>query len=320
MNLIAFLNSPDWDSPFFKKLAHNDTGAAQGHQGGMVIPQELRAFFPRLAGQTSAENPTVDTEVEAYLYNHENELGKVIIRYQIQTWGGTRPPETRLTGSLGPIRNISEGEDIVIFQRHKDSLHLYRLILIRQNTSEYVFLEEIIENRRWGFLFEQPMIEEDLDTAEEEQNSREASDFTLFETEENFRISRSRIIARSYAFRKKVIEIYNNTCCVCETHLETPSGMLELDAAHIVPRSKSGVDEARNGLALCKRHHWAFDRGLFGINEARSIIIPRSVLVIESNNSLAALNNTYIREAIADELRAEDVALTWHRENILIQD
>ena len=52
---------------------------------------------------------------------------------------------------------------------------------------------------------------------------------------------------------------------------------MEVDAAHIVPRSMFGSDDARNGLALCKRHHWAFDKGMLGIDDDRKIVVPSVV-------------------------------------------
>ena len=46
MPLICLVASTDWDFPIFKILANNDTGAAAGHQGGVVIPKDLRVYFP----------------------------------------------------------------------------------------------------------------------------------------------------------------------------------------------------------------------------------------------------------------------------------
>lgn len=75
--LLQFLNDPAWDAPFFKRLAHNDTGQASGHQGGVVVPKDLRVYFPALdEGLASANAPTVD-------------------RYL------TRSAESRLTDNLG---------------------------------------------------------------------------------------------------------------------------------------------------------------------------------------------------------------------------
>lgn len=320
MKLLAFLNNPDWDAPFFKILARNDTGEAPGHQGGMVIPKELRKFFPRLAGRATPENPTIDTKIEAFLYNHDNFVSQVKTRYQNQTWGGERSPETRLTSSLGPIRNLAVGEDIMVFQRHRSTLTLYRLILFKKGTDDYRYLDRIIGLRHYGILFDSPMIEEDLDGAEEEQIEREKNPFTLFDNTPDFTISHSKVIARSYAFRMKVIEIYSLTCSVCGVCLLSPVGTLELDAAHIVPLSKSGTDDARNGIALCKRHHWAFDKGLFGISDERKIIIPESVVTIPSNDSLVELRGSSISESKVENLKASGQAFDWHRTNILIQD
>jgi len=95
---------------------------------------------------------------------------------------------------------------------------------------------------------------------------------------------------------------------------------MELDAAHIVPRSRLGADDARNGIALCKRHHWAFDAGLFGIGNQREIIVPQSVRIIAANAVLANLNGTPLREASEPHLRAHADAFAWHRENTLLQD
>ena len=61
MSFIEFLLDPEWDAPFFKRLAHNDTGAAKGHQGGLAFPKDLREFLPALdEGLTGETTPTVD--------------------------------------------------------------------------------------------------------------------------------------------------------------------------------------------------------------------------------------------------------------------
>jgi putative restriction endonuclease len=39
----------DFDAPLFNVLAHNDTGQAVGHQGGIVIPKDLDPYFPQLS-------------------------------------------------------------------------------------------------------------------------------------------------------------------------------------------------------------------------------------------------------------------------------
>jgi len=56
-----------FDTPVFKVLSNNDTGAASGHQGGFVIPKDLEDFFPDVVGTISATNPTVDIPIDADL-------------------------------------------------------------------------------------------------------------------------------------------------------------------------------------------------------------------------------------------------------------
>jgi putative restriction endonuclease len=46
---------------------------------------------------------------------------------------------------------------------------------------------------------------------------------------------------------------------------------VDLQGAHVVPVRERGRDVLENGLALCARHHWAFDNGLFTLSDAREI-------------------------------------------------
>jgi len=119
--LLQFLRDPAWDAPFFKRLAHNDTGQAAGHQGGVVIPKELRNFFPTLdESLASATAPTVDRSLAAEMFIPGRQLTTDVVRYQFQTWGGTRQAESRITDNLGPIRNLAHAGDILIMQRNRE--------------------------------------------------------------------------------------------------------------------------------------------------------------------------------------------------------
>lgn len=68
-------------------------------------------------------------------------------------------------------------------------------------------------------------------------------------------------IARSEAFCRVVREAYDSRCAVCGSHRETIDGNPEVEAAHIKPKAEGGPDDIRNGLALCRLHHWAYDGG-----------------------------------------------------------
>ena len=62
-------------------------------------------------------------------------------------------------------------------------------------------------------------------------------------------------------FRATVLRAYGTRCAVCALR----HGQL-LDAAHIVPDSNArGVASVRNGMAMCKIHHAAFDAKILGV-------------------------------------------------------
>lgn len=315
MLLRCLVHSPEWDFPVFKVLANNDTGNAAGHQGGVVIPKELRIFFPGLTGTVSAANPTVDHRIEAQLFVENAYKGTVSTRYQFQSWGGLRSPESRLTDQLGPLRNLATGNDVLIIQRSIDRLDYYRLTLVRRRSPEFPAIVGLIGPHRWGVLDRTtpPVSDSDLDSVLTEEVAREAAPFSLMDPSAGTNTSTVKKVARSIVFRKRVLEQYEQTCAVCGEALKSPSGSLELDAAHVVPRALLGTDDVRNGLALCKRHHWAFDKGLFGVGDDRKVLVPEVVSAIPGNASLQELHGQPVREATSGSLRVHPDAFAWHR-------
>ena len=70
-----------------------------------------------------------------------------------------------------------------------------------------------------------------------------------------------RIRLHQRLFRERVIQAYRESCALCRLHHPEL-----LDAAHIIPDSEDhGEPRVSNGLALCKLHHAAFDKGILGI-------------------------------------------------------
>lgn len=320
MALRCLTDSADWDFPIFKVLANNDTGNARGHQGGVVIPKDLRQFFPVLFGTVSSLSPTIDKRVVAELYVENTYRGKVNTRYQFQTWGGERSPESRLTDQLGPLRNSAKGGDVLIIQRSMDLLDHYRLTLVRKSSPEHALVLGLVSGRRWGVLLTStpPVSDDDLESAFANEQAQEAAPFVLIDSTAGTTTSTVTKVARSIVFRTVVLAEYDETCSVCGEALKTPSGLTEVDAAHIVPRSLFGTDDARNGFALCKRHHWAFDKGLFGVGADRKVVVPPTVASISHNASLVGVRGRAIREASNPTLRVHPDAFQWHRENLLL--
>jgi len=85
--------------------------------------------------------------------------------------------------------------------------------------------------------------------------------------------TRTQQIVRSSAFRRKIYDIYDETCVVCGARRASPDGYPEIEAAHIYPKSEDGNDDIRNGLGLCKLHHWAFGVGWLSIADDYDLLV-----------------------------------------------
>lgn len=83
--------------------------------------------------------------------------------------------------------------------------------------------------------------------------------------------------ARDQGFRRVVIKAYDHRCALCGVRIVTPDGHTVVDAAHIVRWSKSQNDDIRNGMALCKLCHWAFDEGMMGVTDNYNVITSRQI-------------------------------------------
>ena len=74
-------------------------------------------------------------------------------------------------------------------------------------------------------------------------------------------------------FRARVLLAYDRSCTICRLqHVDL------LDAAHILSDSDGGEPIVKNGLAMCKIHHAAYDRGILGIRSDYTVQIRADVL------------------------------------------
>lgn len=76
------------------------------------------------------------------------------------------------------------------------------------------------------------------------------------------------------AFREKVLRAYKRQCALCRLKHEQL-----LDAAHITADADEfGAPVTSNGIALCKLHHAAFDRGFLAVRPDYRIEIRRDLM------------------------------------------
>lgn len=139
--------------------------------------------------------------------------------------------------------------------------------------------------------------------------------FTPFVKEESITYTTS-VPKRDKAFREIVVREYGFTCAVCETKFRLDD-LIEATAAHIIPKYKNGSDDPRNGLALCRTHHWAFDNGIFSLTDNYEILLTPFVEQADSHKfALLEMNKKSILLPSNETIYPHQEAILWHRENI----
>ncbi len=123
-------------------------------------------------------------------------------------------------------------------------------------------------------------------------------------------------------FREDVRKAYRSTCFMCGNKF--PATILSsagVDAAHILPWRTYELDEVRNGLCLCKTHHWAFDEGLLQVRESGGkyyIEIPTEtkmeIMTLGDDFSLRAIESV---EGEIPSIRLPEDPLKWPRREFL---
>ena len=122
---------------------------------------------------------------------------------------------------------------------------------------------------------------------------------------------------RTAGFRQAIMGMYHYTCAVCRLHILTLDGESITEAAHIVPFSESYNDDVRNGISLCKSHHWTFEKGLISLDKNYKVIV--SEFILERGPTewlLTTLRGKTILFPEDEELYPAQEALAWHREEI----
>jgi len=270
---------------------------------------------------TSAENPTVEAILTADLFREGHFLETIQTRYQHQTWGGNRSPERRLTANLGPIRNVAKAGDILIFEKGViDPMHI-RIRLLPKGSQEYgEITRSNLKGGKWGLAdpLNVPISINDFEDAHEQLTNSLALPFQGFAADRPRIETRNLRLARSAVFRNQVIAAYEKRCAISHEVLETPKGLVNLDAAHIIGVNMGGSDDPRNGFALSKDLHWAFDNGLISVDENRRVILSDAPS-FGSNRQLARFNGAKILEASNPSYRAADDAFAWHRKTRFAQ-
>lgn len=139
----------------------------------------------------------------------------------------------------------------------------------------------------------------------------EESDDSDPELTESLELTTATVKKRSEIFRRKTRENYDFSCAVCGSSRFSRKGTPEVEAAHIYPVSMNSSNDLRNGVCLCRLHHWAFENGLFAIKDNYSIAIEKRIKNDKDYKEINRFENRKIR--LPEKHRPHPKFLKEHR-------
>lgn len=120
---------------------------------------------------------------------------------------------------------------------------------------------------------------------------------------------------REARFALTVIPAYNYTCALFRFRLTTVESGSIIEAAHIHQWAKSRNDEPQNGIALCKNAHWAFDAGLWTLDDNYKVLVAQNRFDESGNEAmlLKPLAGHRVLLPTNPQLWPDKKHLHWHR-------
>lgn len=113
------------------------------------------------------------------------------------------------------------------------------------------------------------------------------------------------------SFRDFIMFGYGNLCAVSGTVIKYESYM-NLEAAHIKPKSHGGLFLPNNGMALCRDLHWAFDKGFFTLDDDLKVVVHPKI----ESEYLNSFDGKQIRIPSNPFFVPDLDNVRYHRENV----
>jgi HNH endonuclease len=128
-----------------------------------------------------------------------------------------------------------------------------------------------------------------------------------------YKVSRQK---RDAAFRNIVLANYGHTCAVTGQRFHSPHHV-EADGAHIIGKDARGTDDPRNGIALSRSAHWAFDRGIFRISDQFEVVVnPKIADASTDKFPVIEMDRQKIKLPKDEYYWPHPEALVWHKEEV----
>jgi putative restriction endonuclease len=129
----------------------------------------------------------------------------------------------------------------------------------------------------------------------------------------NRQTAQTTAMPRSAAFEIGVKKLYGYRCAICGSGLRTPDRKPEVQSAHIYPKRLDGSDDVRNGICLCRRHHWAMDAGWISIADDYTVLVREDLPDHDAYRFIADYEGEKIRLPSVTECAPSTIYLREHR-------
>ena len=123
----------------------------------------------------------------------------------------------------------------------------------------------------------------------------------------------SEVFARDWKFRDKLFQLYDNTCCISRYRIVPNFKIIE--ACHIKPHGKFGIDTVTNGIPLSIHLHRAFDSGIISLNDHYEVLV-KDQRIFKENDSPFNLRQFKGRQILLpsnSSFYPDLEKLNWHR-------
>lgn len=211
--------------------------------------------------------------------------------------------------------------DIIIMRAQEiieedETQTIYYLDYLRNNgTALYDKLDKIIEdypiNGGYGILEGTiPEFEEKVSRLAKPDDCEVAIDNTVTNKIATS-VDNMASLFNAVSFRDFIMVGYDNLCAITGTVIRYESYM-NLEAAHIKPKSHGGLFLPNNGMALCRDLHWAFDKGFFTLDDDLKVVVHPKI----ESEYLNSFNGKQIRIPSNQFFIPDLDNVRYHRENV----
>lgn len=180
--------------------------------------------------------------------------------------------------------------------------------------------QELIDSLVTAFFQEQQEEIEDIlqinqSFVEDDIEIEEITSLRNFGSKPRWSLRKSLI--RNSFFRKTIVHLYDYKCAFCGIRVTKAVNQNIVDGAHIKPFAQFHDSRIHNGIALCKNHHWAFDRGWFTADEQYKIIVSKGLQEVSPHTKpMKDFHGEKLLLPNKEQYFPELEALQWHRQNI----